>query len=137
MSTSTIIIPAAPVAKQRKSVLWTVYTFLALCAFNMGMLIWQLWGMTPNKWCFVAKAGSPTDPASCFNTLARLLDIKDHIVIGLLGTMAIIMISLAVVVLKVFVKVDAPGGISVNVGQGTNTDDGEEEEVPAPTAPTE
>jgi len=102
--------------KTQKHVLWTIFVFLFLCAFIVGLIVWQFWGLTPNNWCMVAKLGDKADPSACFNVLIKLLDLKDHIVVGLTATLAVIIVSLAVVVLKIYVKAGGPGGLNLDVG---------------------
>lgn len=99
-----------------KHAAWTIYVFLMLSLFVSGLIVWQLWGLTPENWCLLAKMGDKTDPMACFNTLVRLLDVKDHIVIGVLATQAIIVICLAVVVLNLDLKASGPGGVQIDVG---------------------
>lgn len=108
---------------RKAHVAWTVAVFLASCLFITALIVWQFAGLTPTEWCFIAKEGQPRDPTACLDVLKSLISVKDHIVIGLIGTLSIIIVSLAVVVLKVFVRVDGPGDVHFNIGEKDGSSD--------------
>lgn len=87
-----------------------------------GLLVWQLWDVTPARWCAIAQA---TDERAnvCVAILLRLLDLKDHVVLGLLSIVGLTVLALAVVALNVRIGATGPAGIGVNIGDDDDDDE--------------
>jgi len=94
---------------------WFVVAFVLAGALMSVLLAWQLGETTPKNWCILAKQGSPELAGSCVTILLHLLDIKDHVVIGLLAIVGLSVLSLAVVALGVRISAEGPGGLKANV----------------------
>ncbi len=94
---------------------WFVIAFLVAGTLMSGLLAWQLSETSPAKWCIIAKAGSPQAADSCVSMLMKLLEIKDHVVIGLLIIVGLSVLSLAAVALNVKLGINGPGGLSANI----------------------
>lgn len=115
---------------------WTILAFAAAGFLIAGLVVWQLMETTPARWCVLAKQGSPELATGCFNVLLKLLEIKDHALMMLIGVLAITIISIVVVALGVRINGAGPGGFSVDVGADkTKVSDGENEAV-IPTPPS-
>jgi len=90
---------------------WFIIAF-CLSGFVMTlMLAWQLYETTPARWCVM------TDRAEgCVAILMKLLEIKDHTVMGLLIIVGLSVLCLAAVALGLRLGVSGPGGIEANIG---------------------
>jgi peptidoglycan/LPS O-acetylase OafA/YrhL len=113
---------------------WFVIAFVAAGLLMSGFLWWQLSEITPDKWCQLAKQGSPELAGSCASILLRLLDLKDHTIIGLLFMLGLSFLSLAVVALGVHISAEGPAGLKTEVSAETTsvTDGSSVVEVPTP-----
>lgn len=100
---------------------WVVYAFIAAGLLMTLILAWQLFDLTPGRWCVLAKQGSPDLGAGCVAMLIKLLEIKDHVMIGLLIIVGLTVLSLAAVALGVRLGFTGPGGLSANVEADTTT----------------
>jgi hypothetical protein len=116
---------------------WFIVAFCLSGALMAGLLAWQLAETSPARWCVLAKQGSPEMATSCVTILMKLLEIKDHVVIGLLGIVGLSVLSLAVVALGVRLGVAGPGGLSANIGAETTTVRSGDSSVTVPTPPAE
>lgn len=102
---------------------WFIIAFLVFGIIMTVMLGWQLFETTPARWCVMAKQGSPELASGCVTILMKLLEIKDHVVIGLLGITGLSVLGLAAVALGLRFVVSGPGGLNANIGadRGTTT----------------
>lgn len=100
---------------------WTLIAFAFAGLLISGLVVWQLYEMTPARWCVLAKQGSPELATGCFNVLLKLLDIKDHALMMLIGVLALTIIAVVAVALGVRISGAAPGGFSVDVGAEKTT----------------
>lgn len=94
---------------------WFIVAFVLAGAMMVGLLVWQLYETSPRHWCEIAKQGSPETASSCLAILLKLLDLKDHAVVGLLVIVGVSVLCLAVVALGVRLGVAGPGGVSANI----------------------
>jgi peptidoglycan/LPS O-acetylase OafA/YrhL len=94
---------------------WMIVAFCLSGALMTAILVWQLLETTPARWCVLANKGSPEFATGCIAILMRLLDIKDHVVIGLLVIVGLSVLSLAAVALGVRLQLSTPGGLSANI----------------------
>lgn len=116
---------------------WVIYAFMAAGIVMTAMLAWQLYDLTAARWCVLAKQGSPDLATGCVTMLVKLLDIKDHVMIGLLGIVGLTVLSLAAVALGVRLGFTGPGGLSANVGADKTTVTDGQATVTLPTPPAE
>lgn len=116
---------------------WVVFAFLGAGLLTMAMLGWQLYDLTPGRWCVLAKQGSPELANSCVAMLVKLLDLKDHVLIGLLAITGLSVLALAAVALGVRLAFSGPGGLSANVGADKTTVTDGQASVTIPTPPAE
>lgn len=116
---------------------WVIYAFGVAGALMMAVLIWQLYDLTAARWCVLAKQGSPELATGCVTMLVRLLDLKDHVLIGLLAIVGLTVLSLAAVALGVRVGFSGPGGLSANVEADKTTVTDGQATVTLPTPPAE
>lgn len=115
---------------------WFVVAFLILGTMMTGLLTWQLWDVTPARWCAIAQASTPDFANACVTILLRLIELKNNVVLGLLVIVGASMLSLAAVALGVRMGLTGPGGLSANIGadQTTVTDGSSTVTVPTPPA---
>lgn len=116
---------------------WVVVAFMAAGIVMTAMLGWQLYDLTAARWCVLAKQGSPDLATGCVTMLVKLLDLKDHVLIGLLGIVGLSVLSLAAVALGVRLGFTGPGGLSANVGADKTTVTDGQATVTLPTPPAE
>lgn len=110
--------------------------FILAALITVGLVVWQLVETTPRAWCQLAADANEARYSSCSSILIKLLDIKDHTIIGLLSILGIIILAIVVVALGVSVKGTGPGGIGVDIGSDkTRVTDGESV-VDIPTPPS-
>jgi hypothetical protein len=98
---------------------WVVLAFIAYGLLTGALLVWQLMATTPTKWCAIAENNDINQ--GCFTLLLRILDIKDHTIIGLLLIMGLTALSVVAVTLKVRMDAEGPGGIKAKIGADTTT----------------
>ncbi|MBO9380233.1 hypothetical protein GG804_26055 [Sphingomonas histidinilytica] len=100
---------------------WTVWVIL-IGALAMGAtLVWQLYGLTPARWCVVpinaAKmAGARPIAEDCTTIVLRLLDLKDHAITGLLIVLGLSFVAMVVTLLGARINFNGPGGIGGSIG---------------------
>jgi hypothetical protein len=112
---------------------WFVIAFVMAGFLMSALLWWQLSETTPAKWCMLAKQGSPELAGSCTSILLRLLDLKDHAIIGLLMILGISFLSLAAVALGVRISAEGPAGLKTEIGADKTTVTGGDSSVEVPT----
>lgn len=95
---------------------WVVLAFVMAGLLVSGLMVWQLYETTPARWCAVAMTGSPEITTGCYTLLMRLLDIKDHVVLGLMTILGLTVASLTAIALGLNIKVAGPAGTSVDIG---------------------
>jgi hypothetical protein len=120
---------------KRGRVRWFVIAFVLAGFLMSAMLWWQLSETSPDKWCALAKQGSPELVGSCAAILLRLLDLKDHTIMGLMFILGLSFLSLAVVALGVRISAEAPTGLktSIEADETVVTDGTSEVTIPTPT----
>jgi hypothetical protein len=124
---------AAPIATGHRF-RWTVLAFVAAGILVSALVVWQLYETTPARWCAIALQGTNE---GCFTVLLKLLEIKDHAVIGLLAILGLTVLSLVAVALGVNIKAAGPGGTSVDIGADDTTITTPDASVTLPTPPSE
>lgn len=114
--------------KQQRALAWTLWAFVAAAFVVVGLLSWQLFGLTPERWCGIARNASSPDAiarlGACINVLTQLLAIKDHTVIGLLILLGVMVLGVVAVALGVRVSANAPGGVGIDVSADSHDMDG-------------
>lgn len=116
---------------------WTIAAFVAAGALIAALVVWQLWELTPTRWCALADNTSQ-DGNACLTALLRVLDLKDHALIGLMAILGITVVSVVVVALKVSVRGSGPGGFEVDIGADeTEVRDAAGNSAVIPTPPSE
>jgi hypothetical protein len=102
-----------------------------------ALLAWQLWDVTPARWCAIAQNGTPDLQTACVTVLLKLLELKNNVVIGLLTIVGLSVLSLAAVALGVRLGLTGPGGLTANIeAEQTTVSDGSSTVV-VPTPPSE
>lgn len=115
---------------------WTLFAFVGACIVLTGLTIWQLETTSPPRWCSLALTGSPEIVSGCYNVLLKLLDIKDHAIIGLIATLAVTILCVVAVALGVRITAGGPGNTSVNIGADTTRVQSGDTSVEIPTPPS-
>lgn len=95
---------------------WTLVAFAAAGLLMAGLVVWQLKELSPSLYCAIAEHA---DNAGCTSLLLKLLDNKDHALIGSLTILGITVLSIVVVALGVSIKATGPGGTGVDLGAPT------------------
>lgn len=90
---------------------WTLLAFVLAGGLIAALVVWQLLETSPTRWCILANDTGNT----CQPILLRLLDIKDHSLMGLLTILGLTVLSVVVVALGVKVQGTGPGGITVDI----------------------
>lgn len=116
---------------------WTIIAFIIAGVFISGLVIWQLMETAPAYWCALADQTSEGLRTACYNVLLRLLDIKDHAIVGLLTILGITVASVVAVALGVKISGTGPGGTSVNVGADETRVKNGDLDMSIPTPPSE
>lgn len=88
-----------------------------------GLLIWQLSTLSPKYWCQTSFNVALADGSglvdalkACLALQVRILDIKDHAIIGLLMVMGIVYFVLVFSQWKMRAEVHGPGGVGGTIG---------------------
>ncbi|MGN6819307.1 MAG: hypothetical protein ACTHJR_11625 [Sphingomonas sp.] len=100
---------------------WTIIAFVFAGFISAAFAGWQLFETSPRVWCVLAKEGSAETRAACLSVLLRLLDIKDHAVIGLLVILGLTILSVVVVALGVKLKGHGPGDLGFDIDRDDDT----------------
>jgi len=116
---------------------WTIFAFALAGALLSALVTWQLYELTPARWCAVAMNGSPEVTSGCFATLLRLLEIKDHALMMLIATLALTIMSVVAVALGVRIKAEGPGGMNVDVSADNTTVSSGDSTLTLPTPPAD
>jgi hypothetical protein len=122
--------------KAGKNFRWTLLAFIMAALFVVGLIIWQLIELAPRVWCQLNDNANDARYTSCGGILLKLLDVKDHTIIGLLAILAVIIFSIVVVVFGVTIKGAGPGGMSVDIGADKTVVTNENDTVAIPTPPS-
>jgi hypothetical protein len=114
---------------------WTVAAIIVGGLIMGALLFWQLHGLTPSRWCGVALgaaklAGEMHLVDGCRDIILRLLDLKDHAIIGLLGVVGLSFLVMVVMTFKARITFSGPGGVGGSVGSAA---DGAQEVATAAT----
>lgn len=80
-----------------------------------ALLAWQLWDVTPARWCAIAKSGTPEISSACVTVLLKLLELKNSVVLGLMAIVGLSVLSLAAVALGVRLGLVGPAGFSADI----------------------
>jgi hypothetical protein len=110
--------------------------FIFVTLLISGLAVWQLHESTPTRWCVLAQGTSSDQANACLQVLLKLLDIKDHAVIGLLVILGLLVTAVVVVALGVRVAGSAPGGVSVDVSSSETKVQAGDTTVAVPTPPS-
>jgi len=107
--------------KPDQTIKWTAWAIIFGSLAMGAMLIWQLYGLVPARWCAVSISSakmSGTRPVAedCTTIILRLLDLKDHAIIGLLGVIGLSFLVMVVTMFKARVTWTGPAGIGGSVG---------------------
>lgn len=104
---------------------WRQWAIVGLGLAILALLAWQLSTLSPRGWCQTAFDFSKTDKVTevvealktCVNLQVRILDIKDHVIIGLI--VAVIMTQLLFMVSEFGMRasVKGPAGFGADVGK--------------------
>lgn len=95
---------------------WIMLLFIVAGVLISGLLIWQLLGINPTEYCRLAEITSPENVSACLAVLVKILEVKDHAVIGLLSILGFTVLSVVVVAMGVKLSGGGPGGVSVDIG---------------------
>lgn len=102
----------------------TLRTFALFAAAPIfaGLLAWQLYGLEPGKLCKTSFEMAKVDGAgqvdafkSCIGLMSKVLDIKNHAVIGLLVVLGLGYIMMMMRELRLQGSITGPGGTGVNL----------------------
>lgn len=106
-----------------RPITWTIWALAAVLPLLFGILIWQLWGLNPERYCsIVTQTGEPVG-AHCFQLLMEGLKIKGWTIWLLIGMMATFVLVVLVAAVKAVVSVVGPAGLSLNINGGPNDQD--------------
>lgn len=132
-----------PVDKPEKSSIWksrygwTIIAFILAGVFVGGLVVWQLYETSPSVWCMLAEDTSENLRGSCLSVLLKLLDIKDHAIIGLLIILGITVVSVVAVALGLKISASGPGNTQIDVGADKTRIEADGANVTIPTPPSE
>jgi hypothetical protein len=117
---------------------WVILAFIFYGMVNAGLLIWQLSETSPFRWCSAADVND-VSASGCFTLLLKLLEIKDHTILGLLGIMGLTALAVVIVTLKVRMDIEGPGGLKAKIDENQTTIEDSEgtSSVTIPTPPSE
>lgn len=87
-----------------------------------GLLAWQLYGLEPDKLCKTSFAMAKVDGAgiveafkACIGLMSKVLDIKDHALIGLLAILGLGYVMMLMRELRLQGSISGPGGTGMNL----------------------
>jgi hypothetical protein len=116
---------------------WTIIAFIIAGVFISALMIWQLIETSPQAWCKLADDSSDNLRGACLSVLLKLLDVKDHTIVGLLTILGITVLSVVAVALNVRISAAGPGNTNVNIGANETRIQNGDVDVAIPTPPSE
>lgn len=116
---------------------WTIIAFVLAGLLVSGLVIWQLYETSPRIWCQIAEGDAEAVRGACLAILLKLLDLKDHAVIGLLTILGITVVSLVAVALGLKISAGGPGNTHVDIGADETRIESSGADVTIPTPPSE
>ena len=105
--------------RTENAIRWNIIAAMAGGPIITGVLIWQLWGLTPGRYCTMILGATKRDSHAAdfyVGCIVKLLEIKDHVLIVLLAIIGISFVSVVIVAIKGKVSATGPGGIGITVG---------------------
>jgi hypothetical protein len=96
---------------------WTIIVFIVAILFIGGLIVWQLIETSPGTWCNIAADGPDNIRGACLSILLKLLEVKDHTIVGLLTILGIAVISVVAVALGVRISAEGPGDTKIDIGK--------------------
>lgn len=115
-----------PVDKaNQRPIRWTIWALAMVLPALFGILIWQLWGLSPDRYCkIVTQTGEPIG-SHCFQLLMEGLKIKGWTIWLLIGMMASFVLIVLTAAVKAVVGITGPGGVGLSItGNGQEDDHG-------------
>jgi hypothetical protein len=112
--------------------------FIVMMLFVSVLVIWQIDSTSPAYWCKLAEETSE-GRTGCYTLLMKLVEVKDHTIIGLLSILGLAVAGLISVALGLNVRAGGPGGTSVDISERDTTvdTDGASVTIPTPKGPEE
>lgn len=106
---------ATPVLVQSEGS-FSKWLYFGILLSSLGILIWQLSGLDPAKYCSISKIVDPTSFSSCVQLLIKIADIKGFVAYGLIGVMFALTLVLGVREFKIHADVKGPADTGVSLG---------------------
>ena len=113
--------PTVPVTPPASAIKWVTVAFIITIILTYVLIWWRLNAMDPNRWCALAKAGSPEIATGCIGLLGKLIDGNVEILNKAVILAGILSICLAVVALRVNFRAGLPGGGNIDIGADRTT----------------
>ena len=105
-----------------RPITWNIWALAAVLPLLFGILIWQLWGLNPERYCTIVKSTGQPAGAYCYELLMEGLRIKGWTIWLLIGTVAAFVLVALAAAVKAVVGIAGPGGLSLNISQEKNDD---------------
>lgn len=115
---------------------WTMIAFIVMIVFIGVLAVWQIDATSPGYWCKLAE-DTTESRTGCYGLLMKLVEVKDHVIIGLLSILGLAIAGLISVALGLNVRAGGPGGTSVDIRERDTTVDTGDTSVTIPTPPSE
>lgn len=96
---------------------WWAALCLALVTIPMfAVLVWQLIGLDPERYCQLAKSDGVPPGDHCFKLLMEGLKIKGWTIWMLIGGLVAFVLMLLSAIVKTVVAITGPNGMGINIG---------------------
>lgn len=99
-----------------RPVTWTIWALAAVLPALFAILIWQLWGLNPERYCMIVNQTGEPIGADCYNLLMEGLKIKGWTIWLLIGMMATFVLVVLVAAVRAVVSIVGPAGLGLNIG---------------------
>jgi hypothetical protein len=110
-----------PVKVSHSTILWVTIAFLVTMIITYVVIIWRLNALYPDRWCSLAKAGSPEVASGCIVILGKLVDVNGSVLDKMVILAGLLSLCLAVVALRINVRGGLPGGANIDIGADRTT----------------
>lgn len=115
---------------------WTIIAFVLAGLFVGALVVWQLFETSPSVWCALADNGTENLRGACLSVLLKLLEVKDHALIGLIVILGITVLSVVAVALRLKISASGPGNTHIDVGADQTRIEADGADVTIPTPPS-
>lgn len=98
-----------------RGISWNIIAMAMVLPLLFGILVWQLWGLTPQNYCSILQKEGVPPGQHCFDAIMELLKIKGITIWSIVALMGLFVIVSLVAAVKAVVSLVGPGNIKLDL----------------------